>query len=78
MTRMKLTGKVALVTNVRHYMGPAVTEEFGNISAGRPARGEESARLAVYLAGEDSDFFGNPVMPFAGGWIGFNFVRSRP
>ena len=25
---MKLTGKVALVTNVSHFMGPAITEEF--------------------------------------------------
>jgi NAD(P)-dependent dehydrogenase (short-subunit alcohol dehydrogenase family) len=30
---MKLTGKVALVTNVRHYMGPAVTEEFAREGA---------------------------------------------
>jgi NAD(P)-dependent dehydrogenase (short-subunit alcohol dehydrogenase family) len=171
---MKLTGKVALITNVRHYMGPAVTEEFAregatlalhdrepaaslraalrvmrpagrgkivnipsaagvpglaryaaysaaragangltkavgqevardgvqvnaiaqnyvenpnyfppalvaddkalarmvrNIPAGRLARGEESARLAVYLASEDSDFFVGQVVPFAGGWI---------
>ena len=25
---MKLTGKVALITNVAHFMGPAITEEF--------------------------------------------------
>src|SRR5260370_32232401 len=25
---MKLTGKVALITNVTHFMGPAITEEF--------------------------------------------------
>jgi 3-oxoacyl-[acyl-carrier protein] reductase len=25
---MKLTGKVALITNVSHFMGPAITEEF--------------------------------------------------
>ncbi len=25
---MKLTGKIALITNVSHFMGPAITEEF--------------------------------------------------
>jgi NAD(P)-dependent dehydrogenase (short-subunit alcohol dehydrogenase family) len=40
-----------------------------NIPAGRLARGEESARLAVYLASEDSDFFVGQVVPFAGGWV---------
>ena len=25
---MKLTGTVALITNVSHFMGPAITEEF--------------------------------------------------
>ncbi len=40
-----------------------------HIPAGRLARGEESARLAVYLASEDADFFVGQVIPFAGGWI---------
>jgi 2-keto-3-deoxy-L-fuconate dehydrogenase len=40
-----------------------------NIPAGRLARGEESARLAVYLASEDADFFVGQVIPFAGGWV---------
>ncbi len=40
-----------------------------NIPAGRLARGEESARLAVYLASEDADFFIGQVIPFAGGWV---------
>jgi 2-keto-3-deoxy-L-fuconate dehydrogenase len=40
-----------------------------NIPAGRLARSEESARLAVYLASEDADFFVGQVVPFAGGWV---------
>jgi NAD(P)-dependent dehydrogenase (short-subunit alcohol dehydrogenase family) len=40
-----------------------------HIPAGRLARGEESARLAVYLASEDADFFVGQVLPFAGGWV---------
>jgi 2-keto-3-deoxy-L-fuconate dehydrogenase len=40
-----------------------------NIPAGRLARSEESARLAVYLASEDADFFVGQVIPFAGGWV---------
>jgi NAD(P)-dependent dehydrogenase (short-subunit alcohol dehydrogenase family) len=40
-----------------------------HIPAGRLARGEESARLAVYLASEDADFFVGQVIPFAGGWV---------
>jgi 2-keto-3-deoxy-L-fuconate dehydrogenase len=39
------------------------------VPAGRLARGEESARLAVYLASEDADFFVGQVVPFAGGWV---------
>jgi len=30
---------------------------------------EESARLAVYLASEDADFFVGQVVPFSGGWV---------
>jgi 2-keto-3-deoxy-L-fuconate dehydrogenase len=40
-----------------------------NVPAGRLARAEESARLAVYLASEDADFFVGQVIPFAGGWV---------
>jgi NAD(P)-dependent dehydrogenase (short-subunit alcohol dehydrogenase family) len=39
------------------------------VPAGRLARSEESARLAVYLASEDADFFVGQVIPFAGGWV---------
>lgn len=58
------------------YFPPALTGDPGrlarmvkNIPAGRLARGEESARLAVYLASEDADFFIGQVIPFAGGWV---------
>jgi 2-keto-3-deoxy-L-fuconate dehydrogenase len=39
------------------------------VPAGRLARGEESARLAVYLASDDADFFVGQVIPFAGGSV---------
>jgi 2-keto-3-deoxy-L-fuconate dehydrogenase len=58
------------------YFPPALTGDPGklarmvkNIPAGRLARSEESARLAVYLASEDADFFVGQVIPFAGGWV---------
>ena len=47
----------------------AVARMVKNVPAGRLARGEESARLAVYLASEDADFFVGQVVPFAGGWV---------
>ena len=58
------------------YFPPALTADpdtlarmVRHIPAGRLARGEESARLAVYLASEDADFFVGQVVPFAGGWV---------
>jgi NAD(P)-dependent dehydrogenase (short-subunit alcohol dehydrogenase family) len=58
------------------YFPPALTADparlarmVRNIPAGRLARSEESARLAVYLASEDADFFIGQVIPFAGGWV---------
>ena len=36
---------------------------------GRLAHGWESAALALFLAGEESDFFVGQVFPFAGGWV---------
>jgi len=58
------------------YFPPALTNDpvrlarmVKHIPAGRLARGEESARLAVYLASEDADFFVGQVIPFAGGWV---------
>jgi 2-keto-3-deoxy-L-fuconate dehydrogenase len=58
------------------YFGPEVTghpEKLArvvrNIPAGRLARSEESAKLCVFLACDESDFFCGQVIPFAGGWI---------
>src|SRR5215472_10303622 len=58
------------------YFPPALTNDpeklsrmVKNIPAGRLARSEESARLAVYLASEDADFFIGQVVPFAGGCV---------
>jgi NAD(P)-dependent dehydrogenase (short-subunit alcohol dehydrogenase family) len=58
------------------YFPPALTADpqklaqmVRHIPAGRLARGEESARLAVYLASEEADFFVGQVIPFAGGWV---------
>jgi NAD(P)-dependent dehydrogenase (short-subunit alcohol dehydrogenase family) len=47
----------------------ALARMVKNVPAGRLARGEESARLAVYLASEEADFFVGQVVPFAGGWV---------
>jgi 2-keto-3-deoxy-L-fuconate dehydrogenase len=58
------------------YFPPSLTNDpqklarmVRNIPAGRLARSEESARLAVYLASEDADFFVGQVIPFSGGWV---------
>lgn len=58
------------------YFPPALTTDpvklermVKNIPAGRLARSEESARLAVYLASDDADFFVGQVIPFSGGWV---------
>ncbi len=40
-----------------------------HVPAGRLARSEESARLAVYLASDEAEFFCGQVIPFAGGWV---------
>jgi NAD(P)-dependent dehydrogenase (short-subunit alcohol dehydrogenase family) len=57
------------------YFGPEIVGNpetlarvVRHVPAGRLARSEESARLAVYLASEDADFFCGQVIPFAGGW----------
>jgi 2-keto-3-deoxy-L-fuconate dehydrogenase len=57
------------------YFGPDVVSNperlarvVKHVPAGRLARSEESARLAVYLASDDADFFCGQVIPFAGGW----------
>ncbi len=57
------------------YFGPEIVSNpeklsrvLKHVPAGRLARSEESARLAVYLASEEADFFCGQVIPFAGGW----------
>jgi len=40
------------------------------VPLGRLARAEEDCALALFLAGNDSDFFVGQVIPFAGGWVG--------
>ncbi|HSD66140.1 MAG TPA: SDR family oxidoreductase [Vicinamibacteria bacterium] len=57
------------------YFGPEIVSNpdtlhrvVKHVPAGRLARSEESARLAVYLASDDADFFCGQVIPFAGGW----------
>jgi 2-keto-3-deoxy-L-fuconate dehydrogenase len=58
------------------YFGPEITgnpEKLArvvrNVPAGRLARSEESAKLCVFLASDEADFFCGQVIPFAGGWI---------
>lgn len=57
------------------YFPPSyqATEEFAERIKGAPigrlAHGWESAALALFLAGEESDFFVGQVVPFAGGWV---------
>jgi 2-keto-3-deoxy-L-fuconate dehydrogenase len=58
------------------YFGPEITgnpEKLArivrNVPAGRLARSEESAKLCVFLASDEADFFCGQVIPFAGGWV---------
>lgn len=44
-------------------------ERIRGAPIGRLAHGWESAALALFLAGEESDFFVGQVFPFAGGWV---------
>ena len=39
------------------------------VPLGRLARPEEDTALALFLAGDESDFFVGQVIPFAGGWV---------
>lgn len=43
-------------------------ERLREVPIGRLAYGWESAALALYLAGNESDFFFGQIFPFAGGW----------
>lgn len=44
-------------------------ERIRGAPVGRLAQGWESAALALFLAGGESDFFVGQVFPFAGGWV---------
>jgi 2-keto-3-deoxy-L-fuconate dehydrogenase len=44
-------------------------ERLRGAPVGRLAQGWESAALALFLAGDESDFFVGQVFPFAGGWV---------
>jgi 2-keto-3-deoxy-L-fuconate dehydrogenase len=44
-------------------------ERIKGAPAGRLAHGWESAALALFLAGHESDFFVGQVFPFSGGWV---------
>ena len=63
----------AQVSIVGTNLGGMTTAEgryvIRNVPAGRLARSEESAKLCVFLACDESDFFCGQVIPFAGGWI---------
>lgn len=39
------------------------------VPLGRLATAEEDARFALFLAGEESDFFVGQAIPFSGGWV---------
>ncbi|HEY7867665.1 MAG TPA: SDR family oxidoreductase, partial [Methylomirabilota bacterium] len=45
---MKLTGKVALITNVSHFMGPALTEEFCREGASVALHDRDEAAVKPY------------------------------
>lgn len=57
------------------YFPPSyqATDEFKERIKGAPlgrlAHGWESAALALFLAGDESDFFVGQVFPFSGGWV---------
>jgi 2-keto-3-deoxy-L-fuconate dehydrogenase len=48
---------------------PAFAIRLAEVPTGRVAEGWESAALALFLAGPDSDFFVGQIFPFAGGWL---------
>lgn len=47
---------------------PEFAARLAEVPAGRVAEGWESAALAVFLAGPESDFFFGQIFPFSGGW----------
>ncbi len=47
----------------------AFKQLLAQVPAGRLARPDEDAALAVFLASNESDFFVGQAIPFAGGWL---------
>ena len=47
---MRLTGKIALITNVSHFMGPAITEEFAREGATLALHDRDPRAAAPLLA----------------------------
>jgi 2-keto-3-deoxy-L-fuconate dehydrogenase len=39
------------------------------VPLGRLATADEDARFALFLAGDESDFFVGQAIPFSGGWV---------
>src|SRR5215831_16294065 len=61
---MKLTGKIAFITNVSHYMGPAITEEFAREGASLALHDRDpAARGSLVAMGER---LGRDVLPIDG------------
>src|SRR5258705_10025540 len=61
---MKLTGKIALITNVSAFMGPAITEEFCREGASVALRDRDEAAIKPYaLIAERLD---RDVLPLTG------------
>ena len=62
------------VSNPAYYPDDLVASErfqqhlARNVPIRRVARDSESAELALFLAGDNSDFIVGQVVPFAGGW----------
>ncbi len=48
---------------------PDFKERIKGAPLGRLAHGWESAALALFLAGDESDFFVGQALPFSGGWV---------
>lgn len=48
---------------------PEFRSRLEQVPAGRIASGREDALLALFLAGDESDFFVGQIIPFAGGWV---------
>ncbi|MGH7401691.1 MAG: SDR family NAD(P)-dependent oxidoreductase, partial [Candidatus Rokuibacteriota bacterium] len=61
---MKLTGKIALITNVSEFMGPAITEEFCREGASVALHDREEAAVKPYAA--IAERLGRDALPLAG------------